>query len=208
VGRLRVTSPRAVPRCRKTARRRREPGSPTPARVAVVEGTRRRAGLGIPSGDEVVDVGPLGAPAGINCRCNRLERLCLASVPGSPDLLEPDEPCGSWATTMQLPRRARAFDAQSGGLQKCARARLRRGVGRGAAHRACGQERVLVVIVAGSVDREPPLVGIAGVTQPAQAELVDVGEDTVDVGKAGAARTRTSTSWGQHSRARADSDSR
>ena len=35
--------------------------------------------------------------------------------------------------------------------------------------------------MAGTVDREPPLVGVAGVAEPAQLEDLAVGEDPVDV---------------------------
>ena len=35
--------------------------------------------------------------------------------------------------------------------------------------------------MAGTVDREPPLVGVAGVAEPAQLEDRPVGEDPVDV---------------------------
>src|SRR4029453_12523208 len=55
----------------------------------------------------------------------------------------------------------------------------------GRAHRqAAWQHRVLVAVLAGQVDGEPPQAGRAGIPQPAQREQLAALELTVDVGEA------------------------
>src|SRR5260370_3927173 len=48
---------------------------------------------------------------------------------------------------------------------------------------AAGQEAVLVVVVAGAVDREPPGAGVAAVAEPAQRQFAAVGQLPRDVGE-------------------------
>src|SRR5260370_11374533 len=48
---------------------------------------------------------------------------------------------------------------------------------------AAGQEAVLVVVVAGAVDRESPGAGVAAVAEPAQRLLAAVGQLRGDVGE-------------------------
>ena len=60
------------------------------------------------------------------------------------------------------------------------------GVFAGAGGQAGGEDRFLVVVVAGAVDGESPVVGGADVAQSAQLEDGAVGQDAVDVGEVGA----------------------
>src|SRR5260370_8269265 len=58
-----------------------------------------------------------------------------------------------------------------------------RGFWGGSGWLAAGQEAVLVVVVAGAVDREPPGAGVAAVAEPAQRQFAAVGQLPGDVGE-------------------------
>jgi hypothetical protein len=63
------------------------------------------------------------------------------------------------------------------------------GVLAGADGEAGEEDRFVVVVVAGAVDSELPLVGGADVAQPAQLERGDVGQGCIDVPEGAAALT-------------------